>query len=247
MQRSPLAPGPRRGAAPAALAAAVLALWLVAPAPPAAAESGAGAPAASLPSPRQQARLDAAVAAHAAGRHEQARQSFEALAREDVPAALHNLGVMHLRRELPRPDPALAQRLLARAAELGFVTSMFALGQALEDGAFGSRDLVQACDWYEQAARRGSVEGQIAIGTAHYLGRGRARDPAAALPWYRLAAQAGDVGAMYLVAAMYETGDGVLRDLRLARFWYAAAARAGDEAAPGKVREIDARLASQPG
>jgi TPR repeat protein len=52
---------------------------------------------------------------------------------------------------------------------------------------------------------------------------------------------------MYLVAAMYETGDGVLRDLRLARFWYAAAARAGDEAAPGKVREIDARLASQPG
>ena len=72
-------------------------------------------------------------------------------------------------------------------------------------------------------------------------------DPAAALRWYRLAAQAGDVGAMYLVAAMYETGDGVLRDLRLARFWYAAAARAGDEAAPGKVREIDARLASQPG
>ncbi|MFO0471042.1 MAG: hypothetical protein ACK51Z_08420, partial [Pseudomonadota bacterium] len=43
MQRSPLAPGPRRGAAPAALAAAVLALWLVAPAPPAAAEPGTGA------------------------------------------------------------------------------------------------------------------------------------------------------------------------------------------------------------
>jgi hypothetical protein len=39
-----------------------------------------------------------------------------------------------------------------------------------------------------------------------------------------------------------ETGDGVVRDLNEARYWYQAAARNGDEAAPSKVKEIDARL-----
>jgi TPR repeat protein len=56
------------------------------------------------------------------------------------------------------------------------------------------------------------------------------------------AAKGGDVGAQYLLASMYEQGDGVARDLRLARYWYDAAARNGDDAAPLKVREIDARL-----
>ena len=45
---------------------------------------------------------------------------------------------------------------------------------------------------------------------------------------------------------MYEQGDGVERDLRLARYWYDAAAKNGDEAAPGKVRELDAKLAEKP-
>ena len=35
-----------------------------------------------------------------------------------------------------------------------------------------------------------------------------------------------------------------IRDLRLARYWYDIAAKNGDEAAPGKLREIDARLAA---
>jgi TPR repeat protein len=51
---------------------------------------------------------------------------------------------------------------------------------------------------------------------------------------------------MYLLASMYEQGDGVERDLRLARYWYDVAAKNGDDAAPGKVKEIDARRASQP-
>jgi TPR repeat protein len=45
---------------------------------------------------------------------------------------------------------------------------------------------------------------------------------------------------------MYEQGDGVERDLRLARYWYFVAAQNGDEAAPGKVKELDARPAETP-
>lgn len=197
--------------------------------------------------PAQRARLDAALRDHEAGRLDAARRGFEALARERVPAALHNLAVMHLQGELPGADVAVAERLLVRAARLGFVTSMFALGQGYEIGAFGRRDLVRAHDWYEQAARAGSVEAQVAMGTAYFLGRGRPRDAGAAAAWYLVAARAGDVGAMYLVASMYEAGDGVERDLRLARYWYGAAARQGDPAADAKVQELDARAAAAPG
>jgi TPR repeat protein len=52
---------------------------------------------------------------------------------------------------------------------------------------------------------------------------------------------------MYLLASMYESGDGVALDLRRARDWYLLAAAGGDVAAPGKVKELDERLARVPG
>jgi uncharacterized protein len=90
------------------------------------------------------------------------------------------------------------------------------------------------------------VQAQVAMGTAFYLGRGRPRDAEAAARWYREAAKGGDVGAQYLLASMYESGEGLPRDLRLARYWYGVAAQNGDEAAPGKLKEVDAKLAAQP-
>lgn len=207
--------------------------------------------------PGQQARLNAAVLDHEAGHTDAARAAFEALAREEVPAALHNLAVMHLNGEHPRADAATAERLLRRAAARGFVTAMVTLARALETGAIqtgapetgartGRRDLAAALHWFERAAEAGSVEAALEIGTAHYLGRGRARDAAAAARWFRAAAQGGDVGAMYLLASMYENGEGVEPDLRLARYWYDIAAKNGDEAAPGKLKALDERLATQP-
>ena len=46
---------------------------------------------------------------------------------------------------------------------------------------------------------------------------------------------------------MFEHGEGVAQDLRLARYWYDVAAKNGDDAAPGKVRELDARMHTAPG
>ena len=129
-----------------------------------------------------------------------------------------------------------------RAAQAGFVTAMFGLGQLHEQGRLGRPDVALAHRWYLRAAEAGSIDAAVAVGTAFYLGRGVGHDPAAAAHWYRQAANGGDIGAQYLLASMYEQGDGVAQDLRLARYWYDIAARNGDEAAPGKVREIDARL-----
>lgn len=191
--------------------------------------------AASAPSAASQ-ELAAAVRLYTQGRFVSAGRAFERLARQGLPAASHNLAVMHLRRELPQSSPRRAEALFRQAAEAGFVTAQFALAQGLETGQFGPRDLMQAHDWYERAAQAGSVPAQVAIGTAYYLGRGRAHDPSRAAHWYRQAAQGGDEGAMYLIASMYEQGDGVPQDRRLARHWYSEAARQGDVAATAKLK-----------
>ena len=193
--------------------------------------------------PPVQAELDAAVIAYESGRHVQAQKAFEALSRRSVAAADFNLAVMHLRGEVPQASVARAEALMTRAARSGFVTAQVMLAQGLETSVFGRRDLQQAHQWYEVAAESGSVEAQVAMGTAFYLGRGRAKDASRAAHWFREAAKGGDVGAMYLLASMYEYGDGLDRDLRLARYWYELAARNGDEAAPDKVKELDARAA----
>jgi TPR repeat protein len=194
-----------------------------------------------------QDELDAAVLRYESADWPAAAAAFERLARARVPAAMHNLGVMHFRGQLPNARASEGLRWLRQAAELGFVTSMVTLGQAYENGDAGRRDLAEAYRWQRQAAEAGSVDGQLAVATAHYLGRGARKDVAAAARWYREAAKGGDVGAQYLIASMYETGDGVERDLRLARYWYGVAAKNGDEAAPGKLKEIETRLLQQPG
>lgn len=187
--------------------------------------------------------IDVAVAAYERGDLARARSAFVRLSREGVPAADYNLAVMNLRGEVPNASAREGRRLMTRAAEAGFVTAVFGLARLHELGEAGLRtDLVEAHRWYLRAAEAGSVDGQVAVATAFYLGRGAAKDAELAARWFRIAAQGGDIGAMYVVASMFESGDGVERDLKEARYWYSAAARNGDDAAPSKVKELDAKL-----
>jgi uncharacterized protein len=190
--------------------------------------------------------LARALAAYSRGDWPRAQTAFAKLGKAGNPAALHNLAVMHLRGELPHPSVETARALLERSAALGFVTAQFALGELFESGRLGTRDLPRALRAYQRAAEAGSAEAQLATGTAYFMGRGTPADSVQAMHWFRLAATAGDVGAQYILGSMYEKGDGVSIDLRLARYWYAAAARQGDEAAPAKLRELDARQAELP-
>jgi uncharacterized protein len=191
------------------------------------------------------AALGEAVAMYERGDLSGAELRFTVLAAAGEAAAAHNLAVMHLRGELPNPSVTRARELLMQAAAQGFVTAQFALGELYESGRLGSPDLPQALAWYERAALSGSVDAQVAAGTAYFMGRGTPADAAQAVHWYRQAANHGDVGAQYILGSMYEKGDGVSADLRLARYWYAAAARQGDEAAPAKLKDIDAKLSTQ--
>ena len=196
--------------------------------------------------PRQQQQLERALADHERGAFRAARVAFEQLAQAGVPAAHHNLAVMHLKRELSGARVSVARQHLETAAATGFVTSQVALGEFHETGRHAPIDLPRAMSWYLKAAASGSVEAQVSLATGYYLGRGVPRDEVRALHWYRLAAQGGDVGAQYLVASMYETGRGTEADLRLARYWYDVAAQQGDEAAAVKRDEVARRLAQPP-
>lgn len=182
-----------------------------------------------------------AIGRYGRGDIDGARQAFEALAARGVPAADYNLALMHLNGDLPGGAEA-ALGHMTRAAEAGFVTAMYGIGQLHEQGRLGTPDLARAFAWHLRAAVAGSVDGQVAVGTAYYLGRGADQDMPKAAHWYREAAKGGDVGAQYLIASMYETGLGVERDLRLARYWYEAAAGNGDVAAQAKVEALDRLL-----
>jgi len=236
----------------AAVAAGLGLLATPARAAPSALQAAASAPAVTPDAspPAQDADADAeaderalteAIGLYGRGEAVAAAAAFEALARRGLPAADYNLAVMQLQGDAPGGAEGARMHLL-RAADRGFVTALFGLGQLYEQGRLGRPDLAQAHGWYLRAAEAGSVDAQVAVGTAHYLGRGAPKDLAAAAHWYREAAKGGDVGAQYLIASMYEAGDGVPQDLRLARYWYDIAARNGDEAAPGKRQEVDARL-----
>jgi TPR repeat protein len=207
-----------------------------------AAASGSGNP------PKGPSATEQAVALYEQGHWAAAQAAFERLAAKGVPAADYNLGVMHLRKELPEASMLEGLKRLTRAAERGFVTAMITLAQLHERGdVTGRKDLAQAYRWNRKAAETGHVEAQVETGTAHYLGRGADKDMAQAAHWYREAAKQGETGAQYLLASMYEHGLGVQRDLRLARYWYEQCARAGDLAAPGKLREVDRKLAHEAG
>jgi TPR repeat protein len=197
--------------------------------------------AASAPhSPTAQDRaFAAALFDYVEGRWPQAQHKFEALARKGHAAAQYNLAVMHARAEARPASAKAAEQGFERAAECGFVTAMFALGEWFDSPQRGSQRQ-RALQWYLKAAEAGSVDGQMAVATAHLMGRGTPADSAQAAHWYRKAATAGDVGGQYILASLYERGDGVSQDLRLARYWYEQAARQGDEAAPAKLAELAA-------
>lgn len=247
---------PRHITSLSAAAAALLLPWTVpatwaqaasATSPDAAPKRADASISASAPAPATRVTLAQALATYERGDLPGAERQFRQLSRQGVALGDYNLAMMHLRSEVPKPDPRLARELLMRAAGRGLVRAELALGQFFEQGAGGTPDLVRAQSWYLKAAEHGSADAQVAVATAFYLGRGAPQDPAQAAAWYREAAKAGDVGAQYLIASMYESGLGVDRDLRLARYWYDIAARNGDEAAPYKLKALDAALTADPG
>jgi TPR repeat protein len=119
-------------------------------------------------------------------------------------------------------EPALARRLLERAADKGHPGAQELMGRACIEG----KDTACAAKWLERAAAKGRPSAMSLLAWLYASDPERAEFAKAAY-YYRAAAEAGDQAAQNNLGELYESGKGVPQDASLAFAWYARAAEAG--------------------
>jgi len=127
-------------------------------------------------------------------------------------------------------DPALARRLLERAAEKNHAAAQELIGRACIEG--GKKDTACALQWLERAASQGRPSAMSLLAWL-YVSDPERTDLVMAVFYYQAAADAGDHAAQNNLGELYELGKGVPQDASLAFGWYARAAEAGF--APGQL------------
>ncbi|MGV7207958.1 tetratricopeptide repeat protein [Oxalobacteraceae bacterium A2-2] len=142
-------------------------------------------------------------------------------------ARIHLSGVAGVKK-----DPAEGRKWYAKAAELGYVPALNALGLASQKGIGGPRDLKQAQAYFKEAAERGYAPAQYNLAQLYYAGSDTIpRDYAQARTWYANAAVAGHSGALYALARMVDLGQGGPSDQKKAFAYYKEAALRGEPGA----------------
>lgn len=122
-----------------------------------------------------------------------------------------------------------------QAARAGDVEAQYLLGYALETGARGRTDPVEARRWYRAAADQGQPRAALRLALMLLEGRGGPVDASDAAAVLEPAAQAGDVSAMSLLGWLQATSSG---DRILAYRWLKLAAEAGDGAAAANLATL---------
>ncbi len=99
--------------------------------------------------------------------------------------------------------------LYSRAADLGSVDAMYALGYCWLNGKGVDEDPVEAERFYMKAALWGHSDAAYGMGYMHEKGCLGAVNMEKAVDWYRKAADNGSVEGMYALGLCYEFGKGV--------------------------------------
>ncbi len=121
-------------------------------------------------------------------------------------------------------DPALARRLLERAADQNHAGAQERMGRACIEGE--RKDSACAVLWLERAASQGRPSAMSLLGWL-YVNDPERVDLAKSVHYYRAAAEAGDLAAQNNLGELYESGKGMPQDHVEAFSWYARAAEAG--------------------
>jgi len=125
-------------------------------------------------------------------------------------------------------DDPTARALSRKAAELGYLPAMFALGASYDDGVGGyTRDDEEAAEWYRKAADKGHARAAYRLGRMYGDGEGVAKDEGKAVHWYRKAADRGNLPAMFDLGVAYGNGKGVSKDSKKAMEWFRKGADLG--------------------
>jgi TPR repeat protein len=135
---------------------------------------------------------------------------LEASAEKNNPYALEELGVIYLRGDGVRADPAKARAYLEQAVEKGSSGAQVKLGEALWKGDQLGRDKAKALQLLESAALTNSW-GQLVLGRI-LLSDANLRDIRRGLALLESSANRGNQHALETLAQVYEEGDGVAPD-----------------------------------
>lgn len=110
------------------------------------------------------------------------------------------------------------------AAEQGYATAQYNLGNMYKYGLGTGRNYTEAVRWYRKAAEQGNASAQNNLGFCYDNGQGVERDCDEAVRWYRKAADQGYANAQNNLGYSYQHGQGVDKDLAEAVRWYRQAA-----------------------
>ena len=148
---------------------------------------------------------------------------------EDNPHAVHELALLYENQAgtLVPYDPTYAKSLLTQAAQLGYTSSQYKLGQCYEYGTLTCPvDPKRSIAWYTKAAEKGDAEAELALSGWYLTGSEgilKQSDSEAYL-WARRAANKGLNKAEYAVGYYAEVGIGIKQDIEFAKKWYMRAA-----------------------
>jgi len=126
-----------------------------------------------------------------------------------------------------QPEPSVARELAAARAKAaaGDAIAQFSLGSVLY---YGTRDTVEAVDWFRKAAAQGVSSAEFQMGQLYDFGFGVAQDDRLALDWYRKAAGHGSAAAERSIGDFYAKGRAVTTDPVEAARWYRRGADGDD-------------------
>ncbi len=146
----------------------------------------------------------------------------------DTPEDIANLGCDYCNGEGVNENCEIGRALLEKAAEMGYVYAMTALGYLYHDDDYDGHDDEIAFEWFVKAATNGELEAGFMLGVFSDNGYYVEKDETMAFYQYKLVAYRGSDAAQFNVGFDYEYGIGVSQSYKLAVKWYQLACKQGN-------------------
>ncbi len=143
-------------------------------------------------------------------------------------------------------DATEASQWYRKAAEQGFQSAQFNLGDLYKNGTGVAKDEKEAFKWFRMAADKGNAMAQDRVGSAYQHGKGVSESVQQAVQWYRKSADQGYAAGQFSLGIMYEFGAGVSKDSTEAMSWYRKAAAQDYGPARNRLLEMETKLGIRP-
>ncbi|MDO8941049.1 MAG: tetratricopeptide repeat protein [Methylicorpusculum sp.] len=152
---------------------------------------------------------------------------FEKAAKQDVPAAAHEVAEC-LHNGIGKPaDLSQAAQWYKKAGDLGLFMSYCSLGQMYMAGTGVEKNPESAVQYCQMAADKGAPQAILQLGHWYLEGDESIRNPALALKWFTIGAEYKLAEAQFNLGKLILSGE--LKDTTLldARYWFETAAAQG--------------------